>query len=119
MGLFDKKLKTVETQALIAFWRTYMAARRSYEDYQQATGNNLDYKRWQQYLDQKMDAFKKCRDVIPEIRYIEFWRDATGLRPQAIVDNIIQYRHNREVEQQQRATERAILSGAPSNTVRI
>lgn len=111
MGLFNKKLSRVETQALVCFWKSYMTARKAYEEYQKNHPKTLNYKEWMEYLELKQDAFKKLLDVIPEVRYTDFWRAVTMLQPEAVVDGILMYRRKIEADREQRAAEKSIIAG--------
>lgn len=105
--------------ALVAFWKTYMVARKEWERLQSKnTENKLLWQEWRVYINTKMDAFQKLAAVIPEIRVSEFWRDVTGLRPDAVLDSILFIRRKKLAAKEQRMTEKAILAGAPRNTVR-
>lgn len=105
------KLTKTEMNEMVKFWQRYMVARKTYEDFQRKQGNQLDYAVWLDYIEAKMDAFKKLRLTIPEINYTDFWRDVTGLRPEAVVDGILFYRRRQDALKKQRADEKSIIAG--------
>jgi glycerol-3-phosphate acyltransferase PlsY len=109
------QLNKIEMAALVMFWKTYMNARKGYEAYQEASRLSnapLDYKLWLDYNETKQGAFQTLRKVIPDINYITFWRAVVSLKPEVVIEEIMMYRHNKEIERQQRQSEKQILIGA-------
>lgn len=107
-------LSKTEIRALVRFWNRYMPARKHYEALLKACqqgGKQCGCSEWLAYQETKQDCFNELVLTINEIRYTDFWRDVVMLHPEAVVDAIIRYRKLRTAEQEQRATEKAILAG--------